>query len=320
MWMNRDQVYIIAEVSGNHGKDYERAKRHIKVAAECGADAVKFQTFTAEELAAPNIRIPTGFDSKHDQWLKQMGATYLHELLALGGLPRAWHRDLARYAQECGIDFMSTPFSVDAARFLVEDIGVKVVKVASGDITFKPLLHYLGTLRAQPIIVSTGASTFGDVAEALELMPKRTPFNTALLHCVSTYPCPFDDANLSAIRTLSEQFQYPTGYSDHTVSTQFVPSMAVALGAQILEKHMTIDEQVTIDSAHSLGPRRFTKYVKSVRMAEKLLGSGVKEPQPSEQHDRIWARRSPCDWLRPTDEARMGNWIDPYIGVKYHDC
>lgn len=306
--MEHKEPFIIGEVSGNHNKDLKRAIAHIEVAAKCGCSAVKFQTFEAKDIAANNVKIPRGINDLHDRWLDNIGATYLHELLSQGGLPREFHKALFNVALDHDIEFISTPFSVDAAKFLVEEIGVKTVKVASGDLTFTPLLEYLDTVPHIDVILSTGMAFIDEIYVALESMPNRNFINTSLLHCVSCYPCPPSDANIGAINVMRSVFYNPIGYSDHTTDTIHVPMMAIGAGATILEKHFTIDQEFTIDSPHSLVPHELENYVNHANLAYKIVGDRLKTPRHSEMHDRIWARRDHVDWLRPTIPGRHGVW------------
>lgn len=301
-------VYVIAEASSNHCQDFPTARMLVEAAAGAGAHAVKFQTMTPEEIAA-DIPILTGYDPVHDAWATRLGVTTLRELYAKGGLPRAWHHELKHIAQEEGIEFLSTPFSVDAARFLVEDIGVPALKIASGDLTFTPLLEYAAST-ALPILVSTGMATLGEVQDAVfgPLYPAVLAEQLCLLHCTSSYPlCP-TQANLRAIRTLRERLGCPSGYSDHTTDDTWVPAVAVALGACVYEKHMRFeDASGSPDAGHSITPEQFRRMAEVIRAVPQWLGNGVKAPQASEAHERLWTRRG-RDNLRPTDEARTGRW------------
>lgn len=303
-----NKPFIIGEVSGNHNKSLVRAIEHVRCAAESGCSAVKFQTFEPKDIAADNIKIPKGFNKLHDEWIDSLGVNYLHELMSKGGLPREYHRELFKVSEDCGIEFISTPFSVDAAKFLVEDIGVKTIKVASGDLTFTPLLEYLNTIPEISVILSTGMSFLDEILAALDVLKNRRASNTAILHCVSSYPCSVDDTNIGAISVMRFSLLNPIGYSDHTIDTLHVPSAAIGAGAVILEKHFRIDNESTIDSPHSLLPHELKQYVQSANLAYRIVGDRMKKPRRSEQHDRIWARRDPSDWLRPTQLGRQGVW------------
>lgn len=303
------RTYVIAEMSGNHGQDYVKAVALVFAAAEAGADAIKTQTFLPEEIAA-DIPFPYGHDPSTDAWARGLGVTRFPDLFTHGGLPRAWHKPLKTLAESLGLAFLSTPFSLDAARFLVEDVGVPALKIASGDLTFTPLLDYVNETEL-PLIVSTGGATeeecYGMMIE--HLREAWTEERLVLLHCVSTYPATSDMLNLRCIQAMREELDVPVGFSDHTLSTQLVPVMAVALGAVVIEKHLRLaDDETSIDVGHSLTPQHFAAMVTAIRQANATLGDGIKRPHPSELHDRLWGRRSAIDGLRPTEEARQGRW------------
>ena len=200
--------------------------------------------------------------------------------------------------------------------FLVEDVGVHALKIASGDLTFTPLLTYAARTGI-PLILSTGGATEIEVCEALAIINQRSGRNTsafcdqvALLHCRSIYPCADIWTNLRVIQCFQKNMRVgAVGWSDHTVSTDLVPALAVAMGATVIEKHLCLEGDImSVDASHSLSPRHFAAMVRTVRAVPCILGNGEKQPHRAELHDRLWARRSPTDWLRPTDEARAGRW------------
>ena len=300
--------YIIAEASGNHAQDRQQARLLVQAAAAAGANAIKYQTFTAEEICA-DVPILFGHDAAHDAWCQSLGVTRLRQLFAKGGLPRAWHRELQQEARGQGIEFLSTPFSVDAAKFLVEEVGVPALKIASGDLTFEPLHQYADSI-GLPVIISTGGATMDEIWGMSEAYGHDVWCNyVALLHCVSVYPCDQRILNLAALPVMREHFNVPIGFSDHTLSTDLVPAMAVALGATIFEKHLRLaTDTSSVDVAHSLDPEGFTRYVDTIRTCCQIQGNGIKTPHRLEAHDQLWARRDPSDWLRPTQGAREGAW------------
>lgn len=301
-------VFVIAEAAGSHQQEYAKAEALVHAASAAGADAIKFQTFSPESICA-DVPILFGHDAVHDAWCQRLGVTRMRQLFRYGGLPRQWHANLKALAESLGLVFLSTPFSVDDARFLVEVVGVDAVKVASGDLTFTPMLQYLSRCRL-PLIVSTGGATMREVGIALAgpLTEAWTGGWMALLHCVSAYPTQPEDVNLRCIQTLRE-FTCPVGFSDHTLWTDVVPALAVACGATLYEKHLRLaDDKESVDAGHSLDPYGFTHMVNHIRLAQVVMGDGVKVPRPAEMHDRLWARRSPADWRRPTKEARAGRW------------
>jgi len=305
-----DPFYLIAEASGNHAQDLRRAHALVDAAADSGAHAVKFQTFRAEEIAADNIPILRGYDATHDEWLDGLKTKTMRELFQLGGLPRAWHRELRNHATDRGIDFLSTPFSVDAARFLVEEIGVPYLKIASGDLTFLPLLAYADTLDI-PVILSTGGATMIEIADTVwgRLGNQYEAERLGLLHCRSIYPCPRNTMNLRTIEYFRTTYPLCTpGLSDHTLALVTTPVYALCLGARIIEKHIRLEDSLGVDTSHSLYPDSFKHMTQALHNVSAELGKADKTVHPLEGHDRLWARRSPEDWLRPTQAAREGRW------------
>lgn len=307
--LGKEKVYVISEISGNHLQDKNLARELIVQSALAGANAVKFQTYTAADLAAPGIRIPRGIDPIHDEWLK--GRETLQDVLAGGGLQREWHAELKALADEMHIEFLSTPFSLSSAKFLVEEIGVKALKIASGDLTFYPLLDYANST-GLPIILSTGCSYLSEVVYSVQYHLADAYHNDrlAILHCNSTYPCPPEMLNLRAIQTLKTTLpEAVIGFSDHTVNTDWVPVGAVMTGAHILEKHVCHPNiRGGLDERHSIDTLELSTMIHHVRSAVKALGDGRKVLQDGEKHDRLWARRDPTDWLRPTRDGRDGKW------------
>ena len=301
--------YIVAEMSGNHAQDYETASRLVSAAAWAGADAVKVQSFVADDLCA-DVPILFGHDAFHDAWCQRLGVTRLRELFAKGGLPRDWHAPLKQLAEDLGLTFLSTPFSLDAARFLVDEIGVPALKIASGDLTFTPLLQYASST-GLPLIVSTGGATLEECRIACEgpLEEAWMSERLALLHCVSSYPAMPTMMNLRCLTTLARELDVPVGLSDHTLSLELVPAVACMLGCPIFEKHIKFTgDMMSVDAGHALDPVQFAVYVRTIRDMAAVLGDGVKRPQPEEMHDKLWAARDPSDWLRPKMRGRLGDW------------
>ena len=304
-------VYVVAEASANHCRDLGKARALVEAAQWAGAQACKFQSFSAERIAAPNIIIPRGFDPAHDAWLDRIGAVTVQDVLSQGGLPWEWHAELKELAASLGITFLSTPFSLDDAKFLVEEIKVPALKIASGDITFTPLLTYAGST-GLPIILSTGASTDEEVMDAILALGMGGGYahNVALLHCASIYPCPLEAINLWRLWRLQlDRMCGAYGLSDHTLSVDTVPAMAVALGATVYEKHLRLDEGTSVDTDHSLTPSQFKAMVNTLHDASRAMGEKWSSAlHPTEAHEWLWMRRDPSDWLRPTQAAREGAW------------
>ena len=305
-------VYIIAEAGSSHRGDYHEALALVRAAAEAGADAIKFQTYRAEELAAPDVPLLNGYDAAHDAWVERLGVpATLQDLLGKGGLPWPWHAVLQASAKALGIDFLSTPFSVPAAEFLVTIIQVPALKIASGDLTYLPLLTYADTCSV-PVLLSTGGATAMEVRTTLEdiLLEAYTDERITLMHCRSIYPCPTDAVDLRVLQTWKHDFPLAQlGWSDHTTDSDVVPVAAVACGARVIEKHLRLTGGgQTPDTDHALNETQFAHMVRRIRATEAALGSTEKTVHPREKHDRLWARRSPTDWLRPTLAARAGQW------------
>lgn len=274
-------TYVIAEAGVNHDGDPSVAHELIDAAVAAGADAVKFQTFEPDALVSAAAGVTP--------YQRRSGVTTSQrDMLAALALPaRAWP-ELAQHAGEAGIDFMSSPFDQQSAEMLV-DLGVRRLKVGSGELTNLPFLRSLASL-GLPLILSTGMATLPEVQAAVQAAGTAVP--VSVLHCVSAYPAPLDEANLRTIPRMREALGVPVGWSDHTTST-VTALVAVALGATLLEKHITTDRRRTgPDHAASMEPADFGRYVSDVRAAESSLGDGEKRRMPSEKANAPLVRRS----------------------------
>ncbi len=261
---------IIAEAGVNHNGDFDAALKLADAAKEAGADIVKFQTFLPDKLVRRS-------DPSYDA-IRDMALSYSQFLR------------LASHCRDIGIEFMSTPGELDSLRFLVEECGVARIKIGSDDLTYAPLVRaaYASKL---PVILSTGMATLIEIRDA---MPPPW-IDVSLLHCVSLYPCFDHEANLRALDTLSDEFQCPVGYSDHTAGIH-VPLIAVACGAEIIEKHIMISGSCP-DVAVSVTPTRFAMMVEEIRDIEEMLGDGIKAPCKRER-ENIPVFRKQADGLR----------------------
>lgn len=274
-------VFVIAEAGVNHNGDPALAAELVIAAKAAGADAVKFQTFDPDSLVSAGAetadyqKLATGNDDQQDM---------LRGLV----LDDAAHKALFAQCAGLGIEFISTPFDARSAEMLVA-LGVRRLKVGSGDVTNIPLLRRMAEFDL-PVILSTGMADMVEIdraVAALEPLGKRL----SLLHCVSAYPTPMQDANLNAVRTLEACFGLTVGYSDHTLGIWAAPA-AVALGARIIEKHLTLDRTMPgPDHAASLEPDAFGEMVLAIRGVASALGDGVKAPRGSELDTRRVARR-----------------------------
>lgn len=275
-------TYVIAEIGVNHDGSLERALELVSACAGAGVDAVKFQSFDPADLVTD--RAPLA-DYQH-----RAGADIDSqlEMLAPLALSVAEFEQLADRCRELDIDFLSTPFDLEHGRLLAE-LGVPAIKVASGELTNLPLLSGLAAL-GRPLLISTGMATPEDIERALQAVADAP---AALLHCVSSYPTPYDQANLRAITTLQRLFPgRVVGYSDHCLGLD-ASLAAVALGASLLERHVTYDRAAPgPDHAISLLPDELEELVKRTRLIEGALGSGEKAPQPAELNTMSVARRS----------------------------
>jgi len=277
-----ERLLVIAEAGVNHDGDVERALALVDAAAASGADAVKFQTFDAAELAARSAPLAEYQRSGADADQVEMLAR-----LSLDGAA------FARIAERCrarGVLFLSTPFDRASAQ-LLDDLGVPAFKVGSGELTNLPFLRSLAR-RGLPLLVSTGMADMGDVDAAVEAIRASGGPPLALLHCVSSYPAPPEQANLRAIATLRTAFDVPVGYSDHCLGLD-VSLASVALGACILERHLTLDRSLPgPDHAMSLEPDELAELVRRARAVQRALGDGRKVAQPAERDTMAVARRS----------------------------
>lgn len=280
----RQGCCIIAEAGVNHDGERDVALRLVDAAAEAGADAVKFQTFSAEGLASPGAA-KAGYQQRTTGQDESQ-----RDMLARLALTADDHRALQAHAAERGLLFLSSPFG-EAEVDLLDALAVPMLKLGSGELTNHRLLaHAAATLR--PIICSTGAAHLHEVAEAVDVLRAAGCEHLALLHCVSAYPADCRDANLRAMATMARVFDVPVGFSDHTLSIE-AACAAAALGAPIIEKHLTLDRtRRGPDHAASLAPREFAALVTAIRNVVAALGDGRKVPQPCEESVRAVARRS----------------------------
>ncbi len=270
--LKHDKVIIIAEAGVNHNGDINLAKRLIDVAKQAGVDYVKFQTWITEELLhhdAPKAsyqKINDGEDTSQYQMLKQLE------------LKHEDFKELKEYCDQHQIKFLSTPDEEKSLDFLVDELNLAVIKIGSGEITNIPYLRKVGQKKRE-VILSTGMATLKEVEIAYHTLIDNGATKVCLLHCTSSYPAPFDSINLKAIQTLKNTFNTIAGYSDHTIGTE-VSIAAVALGAKIIEKHFTLDQNMKgPDHKASLSPEELNLLVKQIRNVEKaMLGDGIKQP------------------------------------------
>jgi len=274
-------VFVIAEAGVNHNGDPELAERLVDAAADAGADAVKFQTFSADQVVASSAP-----KAEYQRERTPDGESQLEMLRALELGADTWAR-LVERCRERSLAFLSTPFDGPSVELLVE-LGVPALKIASPDLTNDLLLEQAAAT-GLPLLLSTGMAT-GDEVEAALRCVAGSP--VVLLHCVSAYPAPVAEANVRAIPALAQRFGVPVGFSDHTLGAEAALA-AVALGACAVEKHVTLDRTLPgPDHAASLSPDELAALVRSIRSVEQALGDGEKRPAPSEQPNIAVVRRS----------------------------
>lgn len=272
--MNR--VFIIAEAGVNHNGDKNLAIRLCDAAKAAGVDAVKFQTWKTEKIVTKSAALAEYQENNLSdkvasqfEMLKQLELSY-NEFVEV--------RD---YCNQIGIQFLSTPDTEEDMDFLLS-LGIPILKIGSSEVTNIPFLRAIGK-RRQKVILSTGMSTLSDVEKAYNTLLESGANEVSLLHCTTNYPCPYNEVNLQAMQTLKAAFKCQVGYSDHTMGIE-VPIAAVAMGAEIIEKHFTLDKNMEgPDHKASLDPCELKQMVDSIRNIEKALGDGIKRPNASEQ-------------------------------------
>ncbi|SFK81439.1 N-acetylneuraminate synthase [Paenibacillus sp. 1_12] len=309
--MQTARIYIVAEIGVNHNGSVDLAKKLVDAATDAGADAVKLQSFQARSLVSESA--PKAAYQQHTTDASESQYNMLHKLQ----LSTEAHRIIAAYCKLRNIDLLSTPFDMESLSLLADELDVPIIKVASGDITHAPLLEKIART-GKKVIVSTGMSTLGEIEQALAMLafgftqpqtavPTLSRIRHAyiseegqntlgrlvtLLHATTDYPARFEDANLRALHTLSAAFRLPIGLSDHTEGIA-VPIAAAALGASVIEKHLTLDRNMAgPDHRASLEPADFRSMVIGIRQVEASLGSSAKLPSPREQTNAEVARRS----------------------------
>lgn len=277
-------VVIIAEAGVNHNGSLKLAKQMIEEAARAGADYIKFQTFKPEKLVskyaqkADYQKKTTGNNESQLQMLEKLALSYDDFV------------ELKKYCEQIGIGFLSTPFDEDSIRFL-DSLDMDFWKIPSGEITNYPYLVQIAQT-GRDIVLSTGMCEMDEIADAMKVLKENGAGNISLLHCNTEYPTPYEDVNLLAMKQMRTAFKKQVGYSDHTVGIE-VPIAAVALGAEIIEKHFTLDKNMEgPDHKASLEPQELAQMVSAIRHIEKSLGDGNKKRTASEQHNIAAARKS----------------------------
>lgn len=273
--MKREECLIIAEAGVNHNGKIDLAFELCKAAKDAGADVVKFQTWKTEKIITHNVGqaeyqiINTGKMESQFDMLKKLELTYEE------------FRRIKKYCDDIGIIFASTADEEESLDFLVS-LDIPFIKVGSGDIRNVPYLRYIGSKKI-PVILSTGMSSLADVDISIRILREGGAGNITVLHCTTNYPCPIEEVNLNAMLTLKNAFHVPVGYSDHTIGIE-VPIAAVAMGAQVIEKHFTLDRRMEgPDHLASMEPEMFKRMVQQIRNIECAKGDGIKKISISEK-------------------------------------
>ena len=277
-------VTIIAEAGVNHNGSLEMAKEMARVAKQCGADVVKFQTAIPEEVISRFAE-----KAAYQKQTTGEGESQL-EMVRKLHFDFAAHKELKEYCDSIGIQYLSTPFDIPSVRFL-GTLNMPMIKVPSGEITNLPYLEEIGKLGI-PVLLSTGMSTLNEITDAVGILEDSGCPQLTILHCNTQYPTPYEDANLSAMLELFDQFGWPVGLSDHTPGVECAVA-ATALGATVVEKHFTLDKTLPgPDQQASLDPTELRALVAAVRHTEAALGSGQKQVTASEAPNKAVARKS----------------------------
>ena len=279
----RNGVYIVAELSANHGHKLENALASVRAAKAAGADAIKIQTYTADTIT---------LDCNTQDFQVKSGTIWdgvtLHQLYEQAYTPWEWHKAIFDEAKRIGIDCFSTPFDKTAVDFLNE-LGNPIYKIASFEITDIPLIEYAAS-KHKPMVISTGIATPDDIQTALDACHKVGNDDITLLHCVSSYPAPLESVHLRTMMDMAERYGVRVGLSDHTMGSD-VAIAAVAMGATMIEKHFILDRAIGgPDASFSMEPNDFAAMVHSIRNVEKALGTVTYKLDPSAIKGREFAR------------------------------
>ncbi len=297
-----EKVLIIAEAGVNHNGDKNLAKQLIQIAAEAGADVVKFQTFKAEKLVSQAAK-KAAYQQKNTGDSDDTQFAMLKKL----ELPYEWHSELIAYSTSLGITFASTGFDEESVDFL-DGLGQAFFKIPSGEITNKPYLQHIAR-KGKTTILSTGMADMREIEQAVETLTQNglNKSQITVLHCNTEYPTPMEDVNLLAMNTIKNTLGVQIGYSDHTLGIE-IPVAATALGAKVIEKHFTISRSMEgPDHAASLEPAELKQMVQAIRNIEKAIsGNGIKEPSNSEKKNKIIARKS----LFLVEDKKAGSVIE----------
>jgi len=307
------QVFIIAEAGVNHNGNLQTALKLVDAAAAASVDAIKFQTFKAEQVV-------TTAGKMADYQKKNIGKIESQlDMLKKLELSEKFYKPLINHCRKKKIIFLSTPHGGFESIDFLQKLKMPVFKLGSGDLTNLPLLKYAAKFK-KPMIISTGMATLREVEEAVKTIKKTGNNKIIVLHCTTNYPCPLNEVNLRAMITMKQKLQVLVGYSDHTSKIQ-VPIMAATLGACLIEKHFTLDKNMSgPDHGASIEPAELKKMVKAIRETEKIMGSGIKKPTTSELPVMEVARKSIVARINIFKETKISSEMltikRPGIGIE----
>ncbi|MCX6723532.1 MAG: N-acetylneuraminate synthase family protein [Candidatus Staskawiczbacteria bacterium] len=278
-------AYIIADIGANFDGNLNKAKELALAVKETGADMVKIQSFQSSKIVSGYGFSTMKLKGVHGSWSKP-----IEQIFKEAEFPREWHQELFDYCKKIGIDFSSSPYDFEAVD-LLDEIGVDVFKIGSGDITWLEMLEYIAK-KNKPMILATGASTLAEVDEAIKVIEATGNNQLMLLQCITNYPSKIESANINVLKTYQTAYNIITGYSDHSPGDTVVLG-AVALGAKVIEKHFTLNKKdAGPDHPHSMEPKEFKEMVERIHLLEKALGTTRKEVVEEESETVIVQRRS----------------------------
>jgi sialic acid synthase SpsE len=277
-------AYIIAEIGANFDNDIAKAKRLIDAAKAAGADCAKFQSFLADRIVSGKGFASMTLHGVHGTWGRGVD-----EVFRDAEFPRAWHKELADYCAQVGIDFSSSPYDYEAVDLCVE-VGVPYIKIGSGDITWLEMLAYIART-GKPLFLATGDATMSEIDEAVRTIQDAGCNDLVLMQCITNYPSLVESANINVLRNYRKTFDILTGYSDHSPGSVVVLG-SIALGACVIEKHFTLNKKDKgPDHNHSMDVEEFARMVKDVRLLESAMGSTQKYVVAEESETVIVQRR-----------------------------
>ena len=279
------EVYIIAEIGVNHNGSLDLAKKMILEAKKAGANAVKFQTYITEKLChknTPKVAYQINSETSNESH---------YEMLKKLELNKRDHFEIKSFCDKNDITFLSTPYDIESAQFLNNDLNISIFKTASADIIDIPLQQYIASTN-KPCFISTGMATISEIERIYKIYEKFKNNNFAFLHCVSNYPCSINSLNLNVISNLKNYFNITVGFSDHSIGPE-ASIASVAIGAKIIEKHFTLDKSLAgPDQKASSNPEEFKELVKQIRRVERMLGNPIKSLQEEEKEMHRISRKS----------------------------